>query len=69
MCNTITGLGLHLALNTAEPVAAAFLEFRSSVFWRAYDMVCDLRLRALYSDWCSVVFLPLTVHGLSRAEC
>jgi hypothetical protein len=42
MCNTITGLGLHLALDTAEPVAAAFLEFRSSVFWRAYDMVRGL---------------------------
>jgi len=62
MCNTITGLGLHLELHTAEPVAAAFLEFRSSVFWRAYKLVRALSFikrpvprTRLLPHWCPLL--------------
>jgi hypothetical protein len=36
MCNTMTGLGLHLNIKSSEPASALWLEYRAAVFNRAY---------------------------------
>lgn len=41
MVSTITGLGLHLEVNTTEPVAALYREFRANIFSRAFVMVSN----------------------------